>query len=133
MSDLTEFVSARLAEDEAEAANHAVWRMNPTYGVPAYQAIRERVLAECESKQRIMAEHRPTVELVEWFDSPTGQAEVCPSCHPAEPTEWNPPIGQAGVRPDGFVASYVLSPCPTLRILALPYASRADYRPEWRP
>jgi hypothetical protein len=77
--------------------------------------------------------HRGQVEDVEWFDAPdeTGKAEVCSSCRPAEPTEWNPPRGFAHLRPKGFVASYVLSPCPTLKALASVWADHPHYRPEW--
>ena len=92
-----------------------------------------RVLAEVQAKRRIVELHKPTEEIVEWFDAPeTGRAAVCPSCHPAEPTPWDPPVG-AGIRPAGFIAAYVLAPCPTLCLLALPYADHPDYRPEWRP
>lgn len=60
--------------------------------------------------------HQPTLQNVEWFHDQTGQGEAlcCPSCRPADPTDWHPAIGQAGIEPAGFVPSYVLSPCPTL-------------------
>jgi hypothetical protein len=91
------------------------------------------VLAVCAAHRRIVEEHAGQVETVEWFDAPgTGRAEVCPSCRPAEPTEWDPPLGQAGIRPEGFVSSYVLAPCPTLRALASIYADRDGFREEWR-
>jgi hypothetical protein len=60
--------------------------------------------------------HEPTLQSVEWFHDQTGKGEAlcCPSCRPADPTDWSPPVGEAGVEPEGFVPSYVLSPCPTL-------------------
>jgi hypothetical protein len=87
-----------------------------------------------EATRKVLTLHEGVVENVEWFDAPgSGEAEVCPSCHPKDPTEWNPPAGQAGVRPPGFVASYVLAPCPTIRALAPMYAGRDGYREEWKP
>jgi hypothetical protein len=60
--------------------------------------------------------HEPTLQNVEWFVDQTGKGEAlcCPSCRPADPTPWHPGIGRAGLKPDGFVPTYVLSPCPTL-------------------
>jgi hypothetical protein len=29
--------------------------------------------------------------------------------------------------------NWVYEPCPTLRLLTLPYADHPDYQPEWRP
>ena len=136
MTTLTEFLLARIAEDERDGWEVHIQGCPSVRDVPfpcdcGYPA---RVLAECEAKRRIVGLHAGQVENVEWFDAPkVGKAEVCPSCRPAEPTIWNPPVGQAGIRPDDFVASYVLSPCPTLRALALPYADHPDYREEWRP
>jgi len=105
-----------------------------TTGVAAHIATQDpaHVLAVCAAHRQIVELHRPQVETVEWFDAPgVGEAEVCPSCHPAEPTEWNPPVGQAGVRPDGFVASYVLAPCPTLRALLSVYRDRPGFQEAW--
>jgi hypothetical protein len=53
-----------------------------------------RVLAECESKRMIVAEHPGT--------------EACACCD-------------------------YLAPCPTLRLLALPYAGRPGYQETWQP
>lgn len=144
---LVEFLRACIAEDEQSAlavGDEDDWREyvadagmyhRPASGFAASVGTPARILAECDAKRRILELHRGQVEQVEWFDAPeSGEAAVCPSCHNAEPTEWHPPVGQAGVRPDGFVASYVLAPCPTLRALALPYAHHPDYRAEeWRP
>jgi hypothetical protein len=73
-----------------------------------------------EGLLRIAEAHTPVEENVEWPHDATGRgtALVCPECHPAEPTDWHPAIGEAGTLPEGFVPSYVLAPCPTLRILA---------------
>jgi hypothetical protein len=49
---LTEFLLARIAEDEASATN---WlRFEVRDGIPGNYAIPDRVLAECEAKRRIV-------------------------------------------------------------------------------
>lgn len=92
-----------------------------------------RVLAECKAKREIVELHQPTLSTVEWFDDATGtgHAPICPSCRPEDPTDWHPPIGMAGIRPEGFVPHYTLAPCPTLCALAAMYAANPDYRREW--
>ena len=64
-----------------------------------------RVLAEVEAKRRILDEHGPD-ELRPW---------ECRAC--------------AG--PHGDDGYHI--PCPTVRLVALPYADRDGYRDEWRP
>jgi hypothetical protein len=122
MDDLIAFLRARLDDDEMD-----VDMMVATSS--------DRWLAEVAAKRAVVECHRPQLTIVEWPHDQTGKGEAltCPSCRPAEPTEWHPPQGQAGVLPDGFVASYVLAPCPTLRHLAAVYADHPDYRAEWRP
>jgi hypothetical protein len=67
-----------------------------------------RVVAEVEAKRRIIAEHQPLV---------SGSCRVC--------TVWD--------EDDDWQARGFLFPCPTVRLLALPYADRPGYREEWRP
>ena len=55
---LTEFLLARIGEDEGEASAHAVLRVDPTDGMPRYQGIPARVLAECDAKRRIVMDYR---------------------------------------------------------------------------
>jgi hypothetical protein len=77
------------------------------FGEDCSCGVPQRVLADCESKRRIVALHSP----------PLG----------AGPTPWCRECSH-----DGDVESvWVDVPCPTLRLLALPYASHPDYRPEW--
>jgi hypothetical protein len=101
MPDLTDFLLARIADDEAVArsviddddgvtffprkahASHAI----------AWQP--QRVLAECEAKRRIIAEHSPV--------------DPC----------------------DAHAADYRTIPCDTLLFLASVYADHPDYRAEW--
>lgn len=149
--NITEFLDARIAEDEAVAARalgrddigSTIWCAENDGAITEVEAEVEagfvrrfhptRVLAECAAKQAILEAHQPTVETVEWFDDVTGigTAPVCPSCRPKDPTDWNPPIGMAGIRPDGFIPSYVLAPCPTLRAIAAVHKDHPDYQEEW--
>ncbi len=83
--------------------------------------------------EKVRELHRPTLQVVEWFHDQTGKGEAlcCPSCRPANPTEWHPEVGQAGIEPEGFVHSYVVSPCPTLAALDSVEAVSARSRDEW--
>jgi hypothetical protein len=103
---LSEFLLARIAEDEASATSLRSWA-EPSFvelaeaDVDGYTVTdgsglivgTGRVLAECEAKRRIVAEH-----------------EGEPSCE---------------------TCYLVDAPCPTLRLLALPYAGHEDYREGW--
>lgn len=122
MSDLTEFLLARIVEDETVAREIAaeMVRVADQYrpgmapdpddmGIHAFEDGRNtpavivgpaRVMAECEAKRRIVAEHPQFVDA---------DFSYCETCERST------------------------SPCSTLRILALPYADHPDYRPEWRP
>jgi hypothetical protein len=63
-----------------------------------------RVLADVSAKRQILNEHRVI----------DGRCHVCTAIH------------------DGHARRF-RAPCPTLRLLALPYADHPDYREEWRP
>lgn len=103
MADLIEFLKARLDEDERDAL--AV----------------------------LLALHQPELANVEWWHDQTGRGQglVCPSCHPEESITWDLPVGGAGVKPDGWVESYVLAPCPTLRALVSIWHDHPDFDPSW--
>lgn len=131
MSDLVEFLLARIAEDEAVASaavSISPWQSNGGHYVENHAVIAEveepedgahiarhdpaRVLAECEAKRRI-------VEAC---------AAVSTSC----------PGWQDG---DFTVVRRLVAPHPEdephtlhiLALLALPHADHPDYREEWRP
>lgn len=74
----------------------------------------QQMLADVAAKRRIVALHAPVVLRggagARYFDTTT----VCRSCEPPQFPE------------HAF-------PCPTLRLLALPYADRLGYKPEWAP
>lgn len=119
MSDLTDFLLDRIAEDEAAALNADLhterarrkaeasswellvadesWVTENTGGLPLITVSEERVRAECEAKRRIVAAHS----------------------YPAGECSWTVDDGSHGPT------------CETLQALALPYADHHDYRAEW--
>lgn len=118
---LTDFLLARIAEDEAVGRESATtglrWNGPTAIGlnesdIPDTVDIDAgRLLDECEAKRRIVALHRNRYGL--------GDCESCAD-------GWEDlTTGEAGHNP-------LLYPCPTLRALALPYADHPDYREEWR-
>ena len=134
MSDLAAFLLARVAEDEAVAREIAdeMVRVASQYipgaapdpddgglyasedgrNTPAVIVGPARVLAECESKRRIVELHVST------SPSDDGGTE-CDQCSFHEAYE-------------GFNDYSEPAPCMTLRILAQPYADHPDYDPAWR-
>lgn len=65
---------------------------------------RSRVLAECEAKRLIVAEHGLVSADEDW-----------------------------SMADDHCRSDREMHPCPTLRFLAVPYADHPDYRQEWAP
>lgn len=117
MTDLVEFLKARLGEDRDDAErgylkapeipDYDGWNGSTTVGLTP--AVTVRVLAEIDAKRRIMECHEPWV---------AGNGDtVCGRC------------GREHIdgRPGGHF------PCQTLRLLALPYAAHPDYQSEWAP
>lgn len=74
-----------------------------------------RVLAECEAKRQILAEHAPA-------DFTTYGDQLCRRC------VWDDDEPQK----DSPLHRWVIYPCRTVRMLALPYADRHGYREEWQ-
>lgn len=133
-ADLVAFLRARLDEDEAAAVAPETWTAfeeNESTGTRrvdvdhsfervvactrAWRGVHiarhdpARVLREVEAKRQIVDLHRPVQRRS--TGSSGGAIEDCQVC-------------------DHFPAQY---PCPTLRLLALPYADHPDYREGWRP
>lgn len=131
MDDLVTWLRAQLDEDERVALvvpeNARVWTLDggtihaghPTDEVVdwvhydgAWEHIARhdpaRVLAEVDAKRRILDEHAPEKH-------PTGMR--CSVC--AEGPYYD--------------ATWYDAPCPTVRLIALPYAGRPGYRDEWKP
>lgn len=77
--DLIEFLLARIAEDETDAAN-------------SYDDS-ERLLAECAAKRAIVAAHPVVIQL--WWDEQC-EIEVCETCQAdSYPDQWPCPTIQA--------------------------------------
>jgi hypothetical protein len=116
---LTEFLLARIAEDEAaatSASHHSHLVHDYERDNHGFLWVRTtRVLAECEAKRRIVEEHRPGGHL---GDAP----DECSTCAEGATEHYGDPVwyGQDW-------------PCTTLSLLALPYSDHPDYRSEWKP
>ncbi|WBB73251.1 DUF6221 family protein [Micromonospora sp. WMMD1128] len=110
--DLVTWLRAQLDDDE-RAARAWLPLGNPTAADREHIARHDpaRVLAEVDAKRRIIDEHEPYPQPQRMA---TGEILACSTCGSVDdsPVEW---------------------PCPTVRLLALPYADRAGYRDEWRP
>jgi len=103
---LTEFLLARIAEDEAAAVAEI-----PTGPRRNGKTFWRRVLAECEAKRRI----------VEDADTYVGEFEN---------EDWRTNDTFTAGRVAGRARSWRDD---TLRLLALPYADHSDYEEGWRP
>jgi len=124
---LADFLRARLGEDEAVAREaraaavendtvredvsreHEIDPVSDSQWGPSDDVYMStaRVLADVEAKRRIVDEH---------------------SDQPGWPHECQGWVLDGQRRDVGFWEN-----CPTLRLLALPYASHPDYRQEWKP
>jgi len=138
MSALTEFLLARIAEDEAVArdAGGDEWReADVEYGREAYSGLQVyrrngRPIAEAylldATLGRHIARHDPARVLAECAAKRAIVAEhvayfeVCAVCY-----------DQDASSPGDFVMKAY--PCDTLRALASVYADHPDYRSEWAP
>jgi len=118
---LTEFLLARIAEDEAvgqAAVSDWYSQEKPLqYAETGYNTTPDltidprRVLAECEAKRRIVEVH------AEIHENGIEESLACAACSPD----------------DGAGGRVWDWPCDTVRLLSLPYADHPDYREEWRP
>lgn len=115
---ITEFLLARIAEDEAVAERWPPDSPPPdgfpywmdAYGHPIWQP-RKWVLAECEAKRAIIDLHHDIGG---------------PGPALSDGSEYHS-CAEDG---DGVYDTW---PCDTLKHLAAVYADRPDYQPEWRP
>lgn len=144
MQDLVEWLRAQLDEDEriARGCSGTDWWEHPANWVSAPPLNRvavvvhdgnrghivrhdpARVLREIDAKRRLLDLHGIVHRNIGWQgvdgEAEYGELPVCGHCVPKHthyPTREDVPEG----------------PCPTLRLLALPYADRPGYREEWRP
>lgn len=146
MADLVEWLEDQLRTDEDAIARHRAGHAGSCGD--GYDSCAQHVALAAANPYRddelglrtiaahraILAEHLPTLRTVEWPHDATGTGEAlcCPRCQNAEHTYWNPPIGMAGVLPEGFVAPYVLAPCRTLLLLAAIFDARDGFDPSWK-
>lgn len=135
MNDLITFLRERLDEDKDHAqvltnAAKFIDAVPDFYGAggPAAQDYWQhftpaRMLADAGAKRRILALHEP---LPSAPDAPADPpVTICREC--------GPNTGRHGeIDPTGRSGDHWW-PCPTLRLLALPYAGHPDYRQEWAP
>lgn len=121
MSELTEFLRARLGEDD-QAAHDILGRTGGAglivtmfaKGSEVPDKFAHRVLREVEAKRRIMALHVPRPP------GPHDRTDIdeCAGCGVDGPNEW-------AVTED-------IEECPELRNLASIYADHDDYLAKWR-
>lgn len=111
--NITEFLEARITEDEARAGSgwstlgDTRWERD-NYGRTMLTP--SAVLAECAAKRAIIAEHGRD------DDSSAYYCETCAVWWKCELGEGPPPVAW---------------PCPTLRALAAIYADHPDYQEAW--
>jgi hypothetical protein len=115
---ITEFLTARLDEDEAvaRAALHVPGSDEFNWSDVDYNSVvadahglrwkPERVLADVAAKRAIVEEH-----TCQCPDPGCGDCGACSGDHHADPTP---------------------APCTTVRLLAQPYADHPDFDPAWR-
>lgn len=127
MTDLVEFLRARLDDDERRAPNvHALdceLTMTAGFSGPCTCGVPDRIAAEVDAKRRILDLHKPYQQGYMYTAAGVRVPNIrCSVCHdvPEDVDYDNPPYA-------------VEFPCPTLRLLALPFAAHPDYRQEWRP
>ena len=124
MSEIVDFLLARLAEDEDHAwlrmhhaqQNHLMLqepnllgrRIPGWHEWPEIEAWAARVLAEVEAKRRIVERHQMVSTYFGVFDATMVSCRICSTLEED-------------------------APCVDLRLLALPYADHEHYRQEWRP
>jgi hypothetical protein len=104
--NITEFLEARIAEDEVQATKHL-----PSLSAHGLGDYGLRVLAECEAK-RTIAELHDSVEDRNWQSGKDHDFLWCGSC---------------GTLDDAPVPY----PCETLQTLAAVYKDHPDYQQDW--
>lgn len=124
MTTLLEFIEARLAEDEqtaraaiAEVEQGASW-------LAITDDVWKRAVFDADRIADHIARHDPARVLREVQAKLAALALHSPHHHGACPTCWRV-TARSSTRED--------FPCPTLRLLAAPYADHSDYRSEWSP
>ena len=144
-TDLVAFLRARLDEDHRIAAVAAGMDAGSSWVADDYDVLGDgtaaeatsfpqaehiarhdpaRVLREVAAKRRILFAHEPVLLRKGSGADYYVTATVCRTCGGTDA------LYDDGTAPPDRPAAY---PCPTLRLLALPYADHPDYQEEWRP
>lgn len=135
---LTEFLLARIAEDEDRASLVLVAEVDQSGAVPEirHRAIRERVLAECEAKREIVRFHESWPVLVE---GPTTFEHVDTTGRTrtdfdASSLAMRASKQMAWLTEQEYRARFGTEPptAPMLAALAAVYADHPDFDPAWR-
>lgn len=104
-ADLVEWLRAQLDDDESRS-DLVGQIMLLRWATKPYA---DRLMREVEAKRLLLDLHRPVA------DSSWPEPGHCLECCSLESQD------------------YRTYPCPTVRLLALPYSDRPGYREEWRP
>lgn len=110
MTTLTDFLLARIAEDEERITRLRILTAEDRGETYTGWAGHDRVLAECEAKRQIVGDH---TLWPGWF----GNRATCGRCYDG----------------DDVYSEDSAYPCLTLRALATVYADHPDYDEAWRP
>lgn len=133
MVTIVEFLLARIEEDEERASLVTVQSVDMSDNVPKirHRAIRDRVLAECEAKRRIVEWHQSWPVLVET------PVEMDPVTAADDPATMAMRVSQrlAWLTEQEYRTKFGDEPpnAPMIAALAAVYADHPDYDEEWRP
>lgn len=105
MSDLADFILARIAEEERALQAHEYGSVS----TPGTVISPSRLLMNCAARRKVVSLHE--IHLVDAGEDAMIDGESA-SC-------------RAGQNERDFI-------CPTLRLLALPYFDHPDYKPHWQ-
>lgn len=152
MSQLAEFLLARIAKDEAGARRFqhaggvtyrsAIWEGDPPIWENGHarttdleDAIARGWVIELEPSARVLAECDAKRRIVEWHER---RDDCCEERYGALVLDADPELsagtdalGDLTIRQSIGRERYI--GCVTLMLLALPFADHPDYREEWRP
>ena len=116
---ITEFLEARIAEDERHAHKLAETDRRPALSIATTVNHPARVLAECAAKRAILGVHHPHDHGGEH-----GDAVFCDEC------QWD--HGDDSPRIDNQpVEGFGTHACRTLALIAAVYVDHPDYKQEW--
>ena len=148
MSDLTEFLLARIAEDEHDAKRALGLDLSVRLRTQAERMVHQHGSPDPPDEPNAADSLWWTAQdVVQWL-TPYGPARVLAECEAKRRIVAAHPLTTDAI-PQGYVGksagfgcstchdwdgmTEALGNCETLRALAMPYADHPDFRPEWRP